>query len=290
MIQGGDITAGDGTGGLSIYGPTFADENLGWRPLDSPYLVCMANRGPDTNSSQFFITLDACEHLNGKHTVFGHVVGGKDVVDKLAQVKVDADDKPLQEIHISNSGELQRRKKPSAPPSQTASKTHSAHHSLSSSPDPDQRNKHRHHHRRHRSPLRDADEDVTGRRRVVADHTQRGRPMYTSRSPREEARKRSTSPSRPRSASPDYRRQRSLPNQYKRYNEGREVDQDEMEERRLREVEMERDRDRDRDRGNARAAAGRLGGFEDEDDGIEDSGIVYKGRGAMKFREKQRRW
>ena len=52
MIQGGDITAGNGTGGTSIYGGNLADENLGWRDIDAPGLVCMANRGKDTNSSQ----------------------------------------------------------------------------------------------------------------------------------------------------------------------------------------------------------------------------------------------
>jgi cyclophilin family peptidyl-prolyl cis-trans isomerase len=53
MIQGGDITNNDGTGGMSIYGPTFEDENIGWRPIDTAGLVCMANRGKDTNSSQY---------------------------------------------------------------------------------------------------------------------------------------------------------------------------------------------------------------------------------------------
>lgn len=57
MIQGGDITRADGTGGVSIYGDTFDDENLGWRKIDKEGLVCMANRGPDTNNSQFFITV-----------------------------------------------------------------------------------------------------------------------------------------------------------------------------------------------------------------------------------------
>ncbi|KAG9856153.1 hypothetical protein KCU77_g5697, partial [Aureobasidium melanogenum] len=57
MVQGGDITRGDGTGGDSIYGGDFEDENLGWRDMDAAGLVCMANRGKATNSSQFFITL-----------------------------------------------------------------------------------------------------------------------------------------------------------------------------------------------------------------------------------------
>jgi peptidyl-prolyl isomerase H (cyclophilin H) len=53
MVQGGDITEGDGTGGMSIYGTEFEDENLGWRPIDAAGLVCMANRGENTNSSQY---------------------------------------------------------------------------------------------------------------------------------------------------------------------------------------------------------------------------------------------
>jgi cyclophilin family peptidyl-prolyl cis-trans isomerase len=52
MVQGGDITQGDGTGGMSIYGPEFEDENLNWRAIDAPGLVCMANRGKNTNNSQ----------------------------------------------------------------------------------------------------------------------------------------------------------------------------------------------------------------------------------------------
>ncbi|KAF3919379.1 Phosphatase [Orbilia brochopaga] len=94
MIQGGDITRGDGKGGMSIYGDTFEDENLGWCDIDKEGLVCMANRGKDTNSSQFFITCAPCDHLNGKHTVFGHVVAGMQFVKQIETVKVDASDKP----------------------------------------------------------------------------------------------------------------------------------------------------------------------------------------------------
>ncbi|EON66031.1 hypothetical protein W97_05274 [Coniosporium apollinis CBS 100218] len=111
MIQGGDITKGDGTGGDSIYGGEFDDENIGWREIDTAGLVCMANRGKNTNSSQFFITLAPCPHLNAKHTAFGHVVSGQAVLDRLAALPVDKNDRPTKPVLIANCGELERRKK-----------------------------------------------------------------------------------------------------------------------------------------------------------------------------------
>jgi len=114
MIQGGDFTKHNGSGGESIYGGTFADEDLG-KPLDAEGLLCMANKGPNTNGSQFFITLRDCSHLNGKHVVFGRVIRGyDDVVKKLSDVPVDGKDRPTVPILISNCGELQlRNKRPS---------------------------------------------------------------------------------------------------------------------------------------------------------------------------------
>ncbi|KAK3045301.1 hypothetical protein LTS18_014086, partial [Coniosporium uncinatum] len=109
MIQGGDITKGNGTGGDSIYGGEFADENIGWRPIDKEGLVCMANRGKDTNSSQFFITLAPCPHLNAKHTLFGHIVSGQETMTRIAKVDVDKDDRPLVPVLITRCGELERR-------------------------------------------------------------------------------------------------------------------------------------------------------------------------------------
>ncbi|KAI9656002.1 MAG: hypothetical protein M1821_005063 [Bathelium mastoideum] len=115
MVQGGDITAGDGTGGNSIYDGEFEDENVNWREIDTEGLVCMANRGKGTNSSQFFITLTECPHLNGKHTIFGHLVKGQDILRRMAKVDVDDNDRPLTPLLIAHCGELERRKKPTQP-------------------------------------------------------------------------------------------------------------------------------------------------------------------------------
>jgi len=110
MVQGGDFTKRNGTGGESIYGSTFPDEDL-QRPLDSSALLCMANKGPDTNGSQFFVTLRECPHLNGKHVVFGRVIRGyNEVVQRLTDVLVDDKDRPITPIIITSCGELELKK------------------------------------------------------------------------------------------------------------------------------------------------------------------------------------
>ena len=104
MAQGGDFTNHNGTGGKSIYGNKFEDENFKLKH-DDPYLLSMANAGPNTNGSQFFITFVPCPWLDGKHVVFGKVVEGKEVVDKLHSLGTGSG-KPKQTAVISDCGEF----------------------------------------------------------------------------------------------------------------------------------------------------------------------------------------
>ncbi|OMH80590.1 Peptidyl-prolyl cis-trans isomerase D [Zancudomyces culisetae] len=106
MIQGGDFTAGNGTGGESIYGEKFEDEAFVYNH-DKPFLLSMANAGPNTNGSQFFITTVPTPHLDGKHVVFGQVLKGFDVVREIENTKTDSNDRPLKECLISNCGVLE---------------------------------------------------------------------------------------------------------------------------------------------------------------------------------------
>ncbi|RMX51775.1 hypothetical protein pdam_00011634 [Pocillopora damicornis] len=105
MVQGGDFTKGNGTGGESIYGGMFNDESFHAKH-DRAMLLSMANRGPNTNGSQFFITTQPTPHLDGIHVVFGHVLQGQDIVSEIENQKVDDKSRPLVDIKISNCGEL----------------------------------------------------------------------------------------------------------------------------------------------------------------------------------------
>ena len=109
MCQGGDFTAGNGTGGESIYGETFDDEwDNGVVGHDEPMLLSMANAGPNTNGSQFFLTVTQTPHLNGAHVVFGRVTAGVDVVKSVEAVGTRSG-RCTMKVLIADCGELKSK-------------------------------------------------------------------------------------------------------------------------------------------------------------------------------------
>ena len=109
MCQGGDFTAGNGTGGESIYGVTFADEwENGVVGHSEPMLLSMANAGPDTNGSQFFLTVRATPHLDGNHVVFGRVTAGESVVKAIEAVG-SGSGRTAKKVLIADCGELKSK-------------------------------------------------------------------------------------------------------------------------------------------------------------------------------------
>ena len=103
MIQGGDFTNFDGTGGISMYGKKFDDENFNLKH-NQPGLLSMANSGPNTNGSQFFITLKETPHLDDKHVVFGILLEGFHILKKIENLETNEEDKPIKEVKVIHCG------------------------------------------------------------------------------------------------------------------------------------------------------------------------------------------
>jgi len=100
-VQGGDFLNNDGSGGWSIYGRYFRDENFSIKHF--PFCLSMANSGPNTNASQFFIPVLRTSWLDGKHVVFGQVQTGHKIIKKINEIKVNAYDRPYRQVWISNT-------------------------------------------------------------------------------------------------------------------------------------------------------------------------------------------
>jgi peptidyl-prolyl isomerase D len=106
MIQGGDFTNFNGTGGESIYGEKFDDENFELKH-EKPFLLSMANSGPGTNGSQFFVTTVPTPHLDGKHVVFGEVINGKNIVRKIENLSTQSDKPTGGDVVVEDCGQLE---------------------------------------------------------------------------------------------------------------------------------------------------------------------------------------
>lgn len=102
MIQGGDPT-GTGRGGSSIYGGEFKDEIHSELRHSGAGILAMANSGPNTNGSQFYVTLAPTQHLDGKHTIFGRIYSGMGTIKRIGMVETDKNDRPTEDVAIVNA-------------------------------------------------------------------------------------------------------------------------------------------------------------------------------------------
>ncbi|XP_029979174.1 NK-tumor recognition protein isoform X2 [Sphaeramia orbicularis] len=160
MVQGGDFTEGNGRGGESIYGGYFKDENFSLKH-DRAFLLSMANRGKDTNGSQFFITTKMAPHLDGVHVVFGLVISGFEVIKKIEGLKTDSASRPYADVRVVDCGQLitksandvlEGKRKRTSHPADSSLNSHDLSSQFSSSVESESESdkKHKHHkHKRH---------------------------------------------------------------------------------------------------------------------------------------------
>ncbi|GAA5928461.1 hypothetical protein JCM1841_005679 [Sporobolomyces salmonicolor] len=284
MVQGGDFTLRNGKGGESIYGASFEDEDLK-REVDAEGLLVMANKGRNTNNSQFFISLRPCPHLNGKHVVFGRVVKGYEVMVAMSKLPVDSKDHPLQLVTISHCGELERKAKvvqraPSPSPSVVSARSRSASvsssRSRSRSPSPDRKHSRRDRSSRSRSRRHDDDaderesassDDERSHRRHRSSSRKKGHHASSSRRHHRSSRRQRDS----RSRSPD-RKERSSERPTEEDLRRKRVEEEEAERGRAEDERKRQERERE--------AAARRERYEKEV--LARGGTILKGRGAMK--------
>uniref|UniRef100_UPI0037E87AAA NK-tumor recognition protein isoform X1 n=2 Tax=Semicossyphus pulcher TaxID=241346 RepID=UPI0037E87AAA len=162
MIQGGDFTEGNGRGGESIYGGYFEDENFTLKH-DRAFLLSMANRGKDTNGSQFFITTKTAPHLDGVHVVFGLIISGFEVIKKIEGLKTDSASRPYADVRVMDCGQLftksandvlEGKRKRTSHSAESSFNSHDSSSQLSSSEGSESESdeKHKHHkHKKHAS-------------------------------------------------------------------------------------------------------------------------------------------
>ncbi|WVW81864.1 hypothetical protein I302_103862 [Kwoniella bestiolae CBS 10118] len=243
MIQGGDFTKKNGSGGESIYGGPFEDERLEGEgtQVDKKGLLVMANRGPNTNGSQFFITLAPSPHLTGKHVVFGKVIHGLEHIETIGKLPTDERDRPLSPVVITHCGELELRRAPA--PAKPKARSPSVSSSRSASPNRERTRKSKSKSRRNTS---DSDEDSDGDRR-------RSRKKDRKRDRRDkDERRKDRKPREETEEDLDARLERE---------EKERLEKQRLERLEVMKKQLEEERQRVKDQG----------------------GVVYKGRGAMRY-------
>lgn len=256
MVQGGDFTKRNGSGGESIYGGPFPDEDLS-QPLDAEGLLVMANKGPNTNGSQWFVTLRACPHLDGKHVVFGRVLKGYDTIAAVADVPTDEKDRPLQPVVIVNCGELVRK---AAPPQEQPERSRKRSVSVSRSASPEERD------RRKRSRRSSGPGEGEGEREDSGDDRKHRKKKHHHKKHSSKHRRRSASPARDKGDEPS------------RAKEPRQETEEEYDAR------LERE-EKERLEASRRYHLAEMKRRYEREQRPSSNGIIYKGRGEMRFRD-----